>query len=64
MASGWRVLELFLENPESVFSVSDVMRRLKISWCSANDNMLSMVQLGLISREEKGYKLIPIIRKT
>lgn len=55
LSAGWYVLELFLNNPSSFFSVSDVMREVNVSWVTANDNMLSMMRLGLLERCDGKY---------
>ena len=67
MAKGWDVLQLFLNNPSYYYSVSDVMYKLGVSWVTANDSMLAMIRLGLLSRHPKvkKYKLnYLIINKT
>lgn len=51
MSKAFKVLELFLNNPSDSFSVYDVQKSLRVSWVTANDNMVPLIRMELLVEE-------------
>lgn len=48
---------MFLNNPDSFFCVSDVMKSARVCWASARDNIVLLRSRGWIIKTPKGYVL-------
>lgn len=57
MASGFDVLELFINNPDTDFSISDVMRKTPICWVSAKDHILDLKRRDWVVKDGNFFKL-------
>lgn len=68
MGRAFDIIDLFLANPNKSFSKYDVMKSLRISWVTANDNLLNLYRVGLVKKDDEGLfcldeNMLSLVRK-
>jgi len=52
-----KVMNIFLNNPEEEYSVSEIMKEVSVCWVTARDSIVSLLAENYVINNDRFYKL-------